>query len=64
MAGVGAAALCLILIAVSDSWRTAFLAALAGGALAATRIRFSGYVAAAFVALASIFIVSGPGIAS
>jgi uncharacterized membrane protein YjjP (DUF1212 family) len=64
VAGIAVVVVCLTLLVASDGWRTALLAGAAGGAIAATRIRYAGWVAACIVVAATAFIATGPPIGS
>jgi len=58
-----ALALCAgVVIVGADSWRAALLVGAAGGAVLATQIRYTSYVAAGVVVVAAAFIWSGGSI--
>jgi hypothetical protein len=56
-----ATAAIVVMIAV-DGWRTALLAVLAGGAVAASRVRFSDRAAVALLAITAVLVSGGHGI--
>jgi hypothetical protein len=50
-----------VLIAASDSWRTAAAAVLAAGTIRATRARFSGAAAVGLLVIVTLAVIGGAG---
>jgi uncharacterized membrane protein YjjP (DUF1212 family) len=56
-----AVAAAVLLVAVAGGWRTGLLAAVAGGAVVATRVRYAPLAALALLAATALVLASGNG---